>query len=169
MQTILIHSTAKAGRVAGLAIALSVALAGCVAAPGANTVSRSAVGYAMTVKSGTVTNVRSVVIRPDGSVLGSVTGAALGGLAGSEIGGGDKANTAGAIAGAVLGGLAGNMIGVNAQTQPGVSVTVQFDDGNEKAFIQPADLAVQPGQRVRVEFRSDGAYVVPAPNVYQPR
>ena len=76
-------------------------------------------------------------------------------------GGGDKANTAGAIGGAVLGGIAGNMIGTAAGTKQGMAVTVEFNDGNVKAFIQPADTNIQPGQPVNVEFREDGAYVVP--------
>jgi outer membrane lipoprotein SlyB len=147
---------------AGAFAALTLAVAGCQSTYGANTVSSSTVGYAMTVKPGVVTNVRAVTIKPDRSIIGSATGAVLGGLAGSELGGGDKANTAGAIGGAVLGGIAGNMIGTAAGTKQGMSVTVQFDDGNVKAFIQPADANIQPGQRVNVEFREDGAYVVPA-------
>lgn len=146
---------------AGAAAALTLALAGCQTTNSANTVSSSSVGYAMTVKPGVITSVRAVTIKPDRSIIGTATGAVLGGLAGSEIGGGDKAQTAGAIGGAVLGGIAGNMIGTAAGTKQGVSVTVQFDDGNVKAFIQPADTNLQPGQPVNVEFRQDGAYVVP--------
>ena len=146
---------------AGIFAAMTLVVTGCAAGSSANTVSTSSVGYAMTVKPGVVTNVRPVTIQPDGSVIGTATGAVLGGIAGSEIGGGDKANTAGAIAGAVLGGIAGNMIGVGVRTQEGLSITVNFDDGNTKAFVQRADVAVQPGQRVNVEFREDGAYVVP--------
>ncbi|MEL7039882.1 MAG: glycine zipper 2TM domain-containing protein [Pseudomonadota bacterium] len=146
---------------AGAFAALAFAVAGCQSSSGANTVSSSSVGYAMTVKPGVVTNVRAVTIKPDRSIIGTATGAVLGGLAGSELGGGDKAQTAGAIGGAVLGGIAGNAIGTAAGTQQGLGVTVEFDDGNVKAFIQPADTNIQPGQRVNVEFREDGAYVVP--------
>jgi len=110
---------------------------------------------------GGVPNVRAVGIEPARAIVGGAGGAELGGLAGSELGGGDKANTAGAIGGAVLGGIAGNMIGTAAGTKQGMAVTVQFDDGNVKAFVQPADTNIQPGQPVNVEFREDGAYVVP--------
>lgn len=146
---------------AGAFAAMALAVTGCQSTYGANTVSSSTVGYAMTVKPGVVTNVRAVTIKPDRSIIGTATGAVLGGLAGSELGGGDKAQTAGAIGGAVLGGIAGNMIGTAAGTRQGLSVTVEFNDGNVKAFIQPADANIQPGQRVNVEFREDGAYVVP--------
>ena len=146
---------------AGAFVAMTLAVAGCQSTYGANTVSSSSVGYAMTVKPGVVTNVRAVTIKPDRSIIGTATGAVLGGLAGSELGGGDKAQTAGAIGGAVLGGIAGNMIGTAANTKQGMAVTVEFIDGNVKAFVQPADANIQPGQRVNVEFREDGAYVVP--------
>ena len=146
---------------AGAVAAMTLAVAGCQSSPSANTVSSSSVGYAMTVKPGVVTNVRAVTIKPDRSIIGTATGAVLGGIAGSELGGGDKANTAGAIGGAVLGGIAGNMLGTAAGTKQGIAVTVEFNDGNVKAFVQPADTNIQPGQRVNVEFREDGAYVVP--------
>ncbi|MEP1144286.1 MAG: glycine zipper 2TM domain-containing protein [Henriciella sp.] len=147
--------------IAGALAAMTLAVAGCQAGSSANTVSSNSVGYAMTVKPGVVTNVRGVTIKPDRSIIGTATGAVLGGLAGSELGGGDKAQTAGAIGGAVLGGIAGNMIGTAAGTKQGIAVTVEFNDGNVKAFVQPADTNIQPGQRVNVEFREDGAYVVP--------
>ncbi|MEM9181373.1 MAG: glycine zipper 2TM domain-containing protein [Pseudomonadota bacterium] len=146
---------------AGAIVAMSLAVAGCQTGSSANTVRPGDVGYAITVKPGVVTSTRAVTIKPDRSIIGTATGAVLGGIAGSELGGGDKANTAGAIGGAVLGGIAGNMIGSAAGTQQGVAITVQFDDGNVKAFIQPADANIQPGQPVNVEFRPDGAYVVP--------
>lgn len=147
--------------ITGAFFAMALAVSGCQTGNSANTVSSSAVGSAMTVRTGTVTNTRAVTIKPDRSIVGTATGAVLGGLGGSELGGGDKANTAGAIGGAVIGGIVGNMIGVGVGTKQGLAVTVEFADGNVKAFIQPADLAVQPGDRVQVEFREDGAYVVP--------
>lgn len=153
--------TAPSKLMAGAFAAMTLAVTGCATSNSANTVSAGAVGYAMTVKPGTVTNVRAVTIKPDRSIIGTATGAVLGGLGGSEIGGGDKAQTAGAIGGAVLGGIVGNMIGVGVGTKQGTAVTVEFNDGNVKAFIQPADMDIRPGQRVNVEFREDGAYVVP--------
>lgn len=146
---------------AGAVAAMTLTLAGCQSTYGANTVSSDSQGAAITVKSGVITNLRQVNIKPENSILGAATGAALGGIAGSELGGGDKANTAGAIGGAVLGGLAGNAIGTAAGTKQGLAITVQFDDGNIKVFNQVADTAFQPGQRVNVEFRYEGAYVVP--------
>ena len=161
MTTDMIAIKAPKKLLAGALVAMSMAVTGCQSTYGANTVNSSSVGYAMTVKPGVVTNVRAVTIKPDRSIIGTATGAVLGGIAGSELGGGDKAQTAGAIGGAVLGGIAGNMIGTAAGTKQGIAVTVEFNDGNVKAFVQPADTNIQPGQRVNVEFREDGAYVVP--------
>jgi outer membrane lipoprotein SlyB len=161
MTTIVSAVKAPTKLFAGGIAAMTLAVAGCQSTYGANTVNSSSVGYAMTVKPGVVTNVRAVTIKPDRSIIGTATGAVLGGLAGSELGGGDKAQTAGAIGGAVLGGIAGNMLGTAAGTKQGLAVTVEFNDGNVKAFVQPADTNLQPGQPVNVEFREDGAYVVP--------
>ena len=161
MTTVITAHKAPTKLLAGAFAAMTLAVAGCQSTYGSNTVSSSSVGYAMTVKPGTVTSVRAVTIKPDRSIIGTATGAVLGGLAGSELGGGDKAQTAGAIGGAVLGGIAGNMIGTAAGTKQGIAVTVEFNDGNVKAFVQPADTNIQPGQPVNVEFREDGAYVVP--------
>jgi outer membrane lipoprotein SlyB len=146
---------------AGALAAMTLAVTGCQSTNSANTVSAGSVGYAMTVKPGVVTTVRAVTIKPDRSIIGTATGAVLGGLAGSELGGGDKAQTAGAIGGAVLGGIAGNMLGTAVGTKQGIAATVEFNDGNVKVFVQPADTNLQPGMRVNVEFREDGAYVVP--------
>ncbi|MEL7389942.1 MAG: hypothetical protein AAFN76_09190, partial [Pseudomonadota bacterium] len=52
---------------AGAVAAMTLGLAGCQSSYGANTVSSSSVGYAMTVKPGVVTNVRAVTIKPDRS------------------------------------------------------------------------------------------------------
>ncbi|MEQ8557878.1 MAG: glycine zipper 2TM domain-containing protein [Henriciella sp.] len=147
---------------AGAFAALTLALAGCASGYGANTVSSSSVGYASTVREGTVTSVREVVIRPDNSVIGVATGAILGGLAGSELGGGDKAQTAGAVGGAVLGGIAGNEVGKGVNTKRGFAYTVRFNDGNVKEIVQGNDIYIQPGTRVNVTFREDRVTVAPA-------
>lgn len=149
---------------AGVFAAMVLAVTGCASTNSGSVVSSSSTGYSMTVREGTVVAVREVTIRPDRSIVGTATGAVLGGIAGSEIGGGDKAQTAGAIGGAVLGGIAGNMLGKNLGTQKGQGVTVDFggEDGL-RAYVQPLDYVFQPGMPVFVEFREDGAYVVPAP------
>ncbi len=147
---------------AGAFAAMTFALAGCAGSYGANEVTSAGVREAATVRSGTVTAVREVRIKPDRSVLGAGVGAVLGGLAGSELGGGDKAQTAGAIGGAVLGGIAGSEVGKAANTRPGLAYTVRFDSGEVKEIVQGADVFIPAGSRVNVTFRSDGVVVTPA-------
>ena len=147
---------------AGAFAALTLALAGCASGYGANTVNSSDVGYASTVREGTVTAVREVVIRPDKSVIGVATGAVLGGLAGSELGGGDKAQTAGAIGGAVLGGIAGNEAGKALGKSQGYAYIVRFSTGDVKEIIQGADVYIAPGTPVDIIAGADGWKLVPA-------
>ncbi len=147
---------------AGAFAAMTLALAGCAGGYGANDVSSTGVREAATVRSGTVTAVREVRIRPDNSILGAATGAVLGGLAGSELGGGDKAQTAGGVAGAVLGGVAGNEAGKALNTRQGYAYTVRFDSGEVKEIVQGADVYIAPGNPVNVTFRTDGVIVTPA-------
>ncbi len=147
---------------AGAFAAMTLALAGCAGSYGANEVSSTGVREAATVRTGTVTAVREVRIRPDNSIIGAATGAVLGGLAGSELGGGDKAQTAGGIAGAVLGGMAGNQAGKAINTRAGLAYTVRFDSGEVKEIVQGADIYITPGTPVNVTFRSDGVIVTPA-------
>lgn len=164
--TTTISTRAKPGNkmMAGIFAAMTLAVTGCASTNSGTVVSSSAAGYQATVREATVVAVREVTIRPDRSIIGTATGAVLGGIAGSELGQGDKAEVAGAIGGAVLGGIAGNFIGQRAGTQQGQAITVDFggEDGL-RAYIQPLDYQYAPGQPVYVEFRQDGAYVVPAP------
>ena len=146
---------------AGIFAAMTLALAGC-ASYGANTVSASGVGYASTVREGTVVAVREVTIAKDNSFLGAATGAVLGALAGSELGGGDKAQTAGGIAGGVAGGVAGNEIGKALSKRPGLAYTIRFSTGEVKEIVQGADIYMAPGTPVYVTFSTDKVTVAPA-------
>ncbi|MEM7493642.1 MAG: hypothetical protein AAF296_09690 [Pseudomonadota bacterium] len=159
-------STRKAGNtfIAGAFAAMALAVTGCASTNSGSVVGSQASGTSITVREGQVAAVREVTIRPDRSVIGTATGAVLGGLAGSELGGGDKANAAGAIAGAVVFGAAGNYLGQSLGTQQGQAVTVDFGGADGlRSYVQPLDYQFQPGMNVFVEFREDGAYVVPAP------
>ncbi|MEE9380480.1 MAG: glycine zipper 2TM domain-containing protein [Hyphomonadaceae bacterium] len=158
-----ISKTRKASPMMAAAFgALTLALAGCAGSYGANQVKPGGVGYASTIREGTVTSVRQVTIRPDNSILGAATGAVLGGLAGSELGGGDKAQTAGGIAGAVIGGVAGNEAGKALNTRQGYAYTVRFASGDLKEIVQGADIYIAPGTPVNVTFGTDKVTVTPA-------
>lgn len=126
--------------------------AGCATHKSPNTFNRSETGRKQTVEAGTVTAVRPVTIKTDGSNVGTATGAVIGGLAGSTVGGG-RGQTAATVGGAVAGGAAGNAI--SASSHPGVEVTVQLDSGRTVAVVQEGDPnAFRVGDRVNVA--SDG-------------
>lgn len=154
---------------AGVGLALTLALGGCASTYGTNTVSSPGVGEASTVYAATVTSVREVTIRPDRSVIGAATGAVLGGLGGSEIGGGSKAQTAGGVAGAVLGGVAGNEAGKALNTRQGYAYVVQFQNGDTKEIVQGADIYIQPGTQVDAIASPDGWKLIPRGIASPPR
>ena len=158
MTSLTIFSKTRTALVAGLG-ALTLTLGAC-ANPG-GTRSPGSVGYASTVKTGVITSVNGVTIRPDNSIIGAGVGAILGGLAGSELGGGDKAQTAGAIGGAVLGGIAGNEAGKALNTQNGYSYIVQFDGGEVKEIVLKGDNPIPAGTPVNVVFATDGVQIYP--------
>jgi outer membrane lipoprotein SlyB len=114
---------------------------------------------AQPVAFGEVVAVRGVDIRPGQTRVGTVTGALLGGLGGSQIGGGSVANAAGAVGGAVLGGMAGSAI-QGSRTTAGVEITIELDDGQTVAIVQPGDPRdFRVGDRVRVTGTADNARV----------
>jgi len=134
-----------------------------------NTRTPGSVGYASTVKEGTITAVNPVTIKPDKSFIGAGIGAVLGGLAGSELGGGDKAKTAGGVVGAVGGAIAGNEAGKALNTRNGWSYIIKFDDGVSKEIVLKGNDAIPAGSRVNVIFATDGVTIQPtqyAPPAY---
>ena len=152
--------------IGGAIAALALSLAGCAGGYSANTVSSSQVGYAKPVRTGVITAVREITIKPDNSIIGSAAGALLGGLAGSELGGGQKAQTAGAIGGAVLGGVAGNAACQALNTRKGLAYTIRFDNGSVEEIDQGNDFMIQPGTPVEVVYSGGKAIVKPQGGYY---
>jgi outer membrane lipoprotein SlyB len=143
-------------------IAISAALLGasaCTPTQNASTFHSQEAMRAQPVAFGEVVAVRGVDIRPGQTRVGTVTGALLGGLGGSQIGGGSVANAAGAVGGAVLGGMAGSAI-QGSRTTAGVEITIELDDGQTVAIVQPGDPRdFRVGDRVRVTGTADNARV----------
>lgn len=102
------------------------------------------------VRLGTVEAVRPVTIQNDrSSGAGMIAGAALGGVAASTIGGG-TGRTLATIGGGILGALAGNAIENQVGKTNGLEIVVRLDNGETRVIAQAADVALTPGQRVRV-------------------
>lgn len=136
------------------ALAAAALLSGCVtiqtAAPaGADTYRAGEARQEMSVRRGTITQVRMVVLQEEASGVGAVAGAALGGLAANNIGKG-RGRAAATVAGAVAGGLVGNAVESGSRQTQGVEYTVRLDSGREVVIVQPATQVLENGMRVRI-------------------
>ncbi|NJM32558.1 MAG: glycine zipper 2TM domain-containing protein [Limnobacter sp.] len=131
-------------------------LAGCANSPTSGQIYRQGEAQrSQAVYFGTVESVREVTIQGDTNNVGTAAGGIVGGIAGSNIGKG-KGAAVGAVLGAVAGGIAGQKIEQNAVTRPGYEITVNLDKGGVRAYVQDADEAFRPGQRVRVVTTPSG-------------
>ena len=105
---------------------------------------------------GTVTNIETLQGRSSGSSVGvgTVAGAVIGGVLGNQVGKG-TGRAAATVLGAVGGGVVGNQIegrtGNNNDGRiEGYRITIQLDQGGQRAYDvgSPGDL--RPGDRVRL-------------------
>ena len=152
---------AKRSALAAAAVmGVATALGACASGVGAGDYSRSQVGQVTRVEPGIVLRVRPVRIEGTRTIVGPATGAAIGGVAGSTVGGGDEERAIMAIAGAVLGGLAGAAVEEGVTRREGYAYTVRTQDGEIVNIVQGADLVIQPGAPVYVEY-GQRARVVP--------
>lgn len=157
-------SIRRSGR--ALLLAGTVGILGLVAGCANQTASSSVYSYdqaqrEQVVRLGTVESVRPVVIQSDrSSGGGALAGAALGGVAGSTIGGG-KGNILATIGGGLLGAMAGNAVENQMGKTQGLEITVRLDNGETRVVAQAADVAISPGQRVRLISGNGPTRVVP--------
>lgn len=96
---------------------------------------------------GTVTDVRAVQVKGEGSGAGVVAGAVLGGLVGNQMGKG-TGNTLMTVGGAVAGGYAGNEVEKNVKKKTLYKTRVKLDNGAMQSFTVGQRFAV--GARVQV-------------------
>ncbi len=132
-----------------LAVALVTGLAGCMSRESASVYSKHEAGREQLVRMATVDSVRKVLIDGSQSGIGAAAGGIAGGVAGSGVGQGRGSAVVGVI-GAVAGGVAGNVIENKATSKDGFEILVKLDSGEMRAIVQEADVAFQPGQRVRL-------------------
>ena len=130
---------------------LGIGLAGCASSQSGSVYTRGEARQEMRVAYGVVEEIRPVLIEGTSGTVGTLAGAAVGGIAGSTIGGGRGAAIA-TVIGAVAGGVAGAAVEEGVTRQDGWEITVRFDDGALRAYVQAADpnAAFQVGDRVRV-------------------
>ena len=99
---------------------------------------------------GTVTDVKTIKQKGEGSGVGAVAGGVIGGVLGHQVGSG-RGNDAATVAGAVGGALVGNELEKRRDGDEQYRVVVQFRDGREATFMQDSLNGVRVGDRVRVD------------------
>lgn len=130
-------------------LCLSFFLAACASSNSGSVYSRDEARKTQTVRMGVVESVREVRIEGTKSPVGTIAGGAVGGIAGSSIGGG-RGSAVAAVIGAVVGGLAGSAAEEGLTRKDGLEITVKLDNGTMLAVVQEADVAFNPGERVRL-------------------
>lgn len=104
---------------------------------------------------GTVEAVNVVVVKGEGSYLGTIGGGVVGALLGSQIGGG-TGRTAAEIAGAVGGAYAGHAIEANVRKTNHYEVVVRLQNGTTQTISYPSMPGVRVGDAVKI---NDGVIV----------
>ena len=169
-------------RGATLAVALTLALAGCASLPpGMNATqpysptvySPQGAQTVQQVRTGTIIALQPVMIRASGTEAGtgSALGAVVGGLLGHQVGGGNG-KTLATVAGAVVGGVGGDVAAQHLYRVPGVQITVRLEGGRYDSGQTIAVTQAQTTPRLAVgeavEVVGDGwgsspARVLPLP------
>ncbi|MDY6840733.1 MAG: glycine zipper 2TM domain-containing protein [Pseudomonadota bacterium] len=138
---------------------LMALFAGCTSQQSAEVYRRGEAQRPADVFYGEVVHVRNVLIEGTQSKIGAGSGAVVGGIAGSTIGKG-SGRRLGTAVGAIAGGVAGAAAEEGLTRESGVEVTVDLADGRTLAVVQDDDVALVPGQRVRVVRSGAGSYRV---------
>ncbi len=98
---------------------------------------------------GTVTDVKTVKQKGEGSGVGMVAGGVIGGVLGHQVGSG-RGNTAATVVGAGAGAYAGNEIEKNKKSTTSHQVVVKLDDGRTRTFSFKADTSYKVGDKVKI-------------------
>ncbi|HSH83629.1 MAG TPA: glycine zipper 2TM domain-containing protein [Guyparkeria sp.] len=132
-----------------------VFLSGCASSLSSDAYTRDSARQMQTVYYGTVQSIRTVRIEGTKTPIGTGAGAIAGGVLGHQVGGG-TGRTLATVGGALLGGVAGSAAEEGITRQDGYEISVRLDNGRTISVVQAADIAFQPGERVRVVEGRDG-------------
>ncbi len=147
-------------RLALCAVLAAVLSAGCARDLGGRDYSRRDARQAYQVDYGEVVRVDRVTIEGEYTSLGTTGGGLVGYSLGRVIGDGSGSRVAGAVGG-VAGAVVGREAEKSATTVAGLEITVDMDGGGTLLIVQSADVAFEPGERVRVRRgRGEEARVV---------
>jgi outer membrane lipoprotein SlyB len=99
---------------------------------------------------GTVTEMKTVEVKGEGSGVGAVAGGVIGGVLGHQVGGGRGKDVA-TVAGAVGGAYAGHQVEKNAKKKTQYQVIVKLENGTSRTFTYNAATAFKVGDKIKVE------------------
>lgn len=98
---------------------------------------------------GSVTDIKTVKIKGEGTGLGAVAGGVLGGVLGHQLGAGRGKDVA-TVAGAAGGAYAGHQVEKNAKSRTQYQVIVKLETGESRTFTYNADTAYKVGDKIRI-------------------
>jgi outer membrane lipoprotein SlyB len=99
---------------------------------------------------GTVTTVKTIKVKGEGTGLGAVTGGVLGGVLGHQIGGGRGKDVA-TVAGAAGGAYAGHQTEKNMKSRLRYQVAVKLESGQSRTFTFNSATSYKVGDRIKVD------------------
>lgn len=98
---------------------------------------------------GTVTDVKTIKQKGEGSGVGAVAGGVIGGVLGHQVGSG-RGNTAATVVGAGAGAYAGNEIEKNKKSTTSHQVVVKLGDGRTRTFSFGSATSYKVGDKVKI-------------------
>ena len=98
---------------------------------------------------GTITDMKTVQIKGEGTGLGAVTGGVLGGVLGHQVGGGRGKDVA-TVAGAAGGAYAGHQVEKNAKSKTQYQVIVKLETGESRTFTYNSGTAYKIGDKIKI-------------------
>ncbi len=98
---------------------------------------------------GSVTDIKTVQIKGEGTGLGVVAGGVLGGVLGHQVGAGRGKDVA-TVAGAAGGAYVGNQVEKNAKSKTQYQVIVKLETGESRTFTFSAATAYKVGDKIKI-------------------
>jgi outer membrane lipoprotein SlyB len=135
-----------------------ILLSGCVSTPSARTYSRNQMMRSYDVDYGQVVDVRVVKVEGNSGIIGTWGGATVGRAVGRASADGRNRRNIAAAVGGVAGAVAGRAIERKIKEDEALEITVTLDGSADTiAVVQGDDVALSPGDRVRVLRSRDGS------------
>jgi uncharacterized protein YcfJ len=106
--------------------------------------------YAACDTCGTVTDVKSIKVKGQGTGAGAVVGGVLGGVIGHQIGGGRGKDVA-TVAGAAGGAYAGHQTEKNIKSRMRYQVLVKLENGQSRTFTYNSPTSYRVGDKIKVD------------------